>query len=534
MTDFVGGAMRAVGLVRALAGACCAVPLLLVPGARAQRAAAAVLARSAAHAGPLWLKLGQWLATRPDLALPALCARLAVLQSARGPTCHALVHTAASLEALLLQINDGDDDDKDTPEDVAQRDHQCFHFERGYFPIHALDIVHSTDVLPARPVSCAPDPDGKSGCTVEELDVAPLAGGALAQVHTAVLVHHRGGSSLWPFPRREDVVVKVLHPGVGARFERSLARFAGGAAALVRAVPALRWCAIDAAAAQFASALAAHADLRTEHAHLARFRRNFACTPWRGRVDFPRPCTTRDGCALAARTVLVEGRAHGVLLRDALPALAPRDRRALAQLGARAFLKMALADRFVHLDLHPGNVVVRPRAHPRAPVAVTLLDAAAAAPLARPQRDKFVAQARLVLRGRYAEAADLMVALAPPCDSSKGCKGSAATTQETTTARTEFVKEVGEVFREAMAHRDRLVELPVGAMLHRVQTAARRAHVRLDPGFASVIAAAVVADGVARQLDPAVDIVTPAAHALARASLRARIRSIFLRPFGFT
>lgn len=518
MTDFVGGALRSLGLLRALAGACCALPLLAVPGARAQRAAAAVLAHSATHAGPVWVKLGQWLATRPDLAPPALCARLAALQSARTTGCHALVHTAAALESLLHQVNQQvpeGNEDEDANADASQ-DRRCVLFERGTFPASPLDITHSSDALPLRPVPWSVPSDSSSSCAIEELGVEPLATGALAQVHSAVLVRGRGISS-----QREAVVVKVLHPGVAARLARDLALLQRGAAALVACVPGLRWCAVDAMAAQFRAALAPHGDLRAEHAHLARFRRHFGAPHWRRRVAFPRPCTAPRGRALAARAVLVEAREPGVLLRDALPALAPHDRRALAQLGARTFLKMALVDRFVHMDLHPGNILVRPRPHARAPVAVTVLDAGAATALGPAQCDKLAAQCRLVLRGRHADAADLMVTLAPPCTSTGTDPGPDGG------ARAEFVEQVGTVFREVMAHRARLAEVPVGALLRRVMGAARRAHVRLDPGFAGVISAAVVADGVARQLDPAVDVVTPAVRALGIAWLRARARSLF-------
>jgi hypothetical protein len=94
-------------------------------------------------------------------------------------------------------------------------------------------------------------------------------------------------------------------------------------------------------------------DLRVEAGNLRRFHANFADGGWLGdRIRFPRPIDE-----MCTRDLLVETYIHGRPV-TAYEGCDLSTRVAISRLGVQAILKMIFLDNFLHMDLHPGNVLV--------------------------------------------------------------------------------------------------------------------------------------------------------------------------------
>ncbi|KAK3342621.1 ABC1-domain-containing protein [Neurospora tetraspora] len=205
----------------------------------------------------------------------------------------------------------------------------------------------------------------------EEFDEKPMGVGAIAQVYRAKLnpdLHvpadadlsnstHRFakkvGSVLKATPKRVPssyVAIKVLHPGVERTVRRDL-RIMGFFASMINAIPTLEWLSLPDEVQQFGEMMQLQLDLRIEAANLSRFRKNFKdrTTAW-----FPYPYTK-----FSTRNVLVEEFAHGIPLADFMANGGGVFQQEIASEGLDAFLRMLLLDNFVHADLHPGNIMVR-------------------------------------------------------------------------------------------------------------------------------------------------------------------------------
>ncbi|KAK3401771.1 hypothetical protein B0T20DRAFT_402559 [Sordaria brevicollis] len=205
----------------------------------------------------------------------------------------------------------------------------------------------------------------------EEFDEKPLGVGAIAQVYRAKLkpdltmpadtdVSHTSrrfaknvGSVLKATPKRVPssyVAIKVLHPGVERTVRRDL-RIMGFFASMINAIPTLEWLSLPDEVEQFGEMMKLQLDLRIEAANLSMFRKNFKdrTTAW-----FPYPYTE-----FSTRNVLVEEFAHGIPLADFMTNGGGVFQQEIASEGLDAFLRMLLLDNFVHADLHPGNIMVR-------------------------------------------------------------------------------------------------------------------------------------------------------------------------------
>jgi ubiquinone biosynthesis protein len=174
-------------------------------------------------------------------------------------------------------------------------------------------------------------------------DDIPLAAASLAQVHRATL--HTG----------EDVVVKVLRPGVEDHVERDLDILRRLAANAEQNASWARRIGAVALANGFAENLHEELDLRQEEQNLAVI--GAGSPPQRGAVAVPRTYPQ-----LSSRRVLTEERVDGTSLRAGLPraGLARHDRCALARGLLTSFLHQVFRIGVFHADPHPGNLVLTP------------------------------------------------------------------------------------------------------------------------------------------------------------------------------
>lgn len=266
------------------------------------------------RAGPTFIKLAQWAASRADLFPALLCERMGKMHSQRRP--HSLAHTKRVIERV---------------------------FQRPF-----------EDVF-------------------EEFDETPIGSGAIAQVYRAIMkqdllppsyfdpkrTRKKGPGALAPVILPESkpsvptaaVAIKVLHPRVVKLIERDLTIMTFFAR-LITLFPGMQWVSLPEEVEVFGRMMYEQLDLRKEADNLVTFERNFMTR--NAPVTFPRPLeiwSTKD--------LLVEEYQTAIPLELFLKnGGGPFDDQ-LAELGLDAFLNMLLLDNFVHSDLHPGNIMVK-------------------------------------------------------------------------------------------------------------------------------------------------------------------------------
>jgi len=417
--------------------------------------------------GPAFVKLGQWAATRRDLFPVHACVRLSKLHDAAR--VHAAEHTRRALAEAF-----GED-----------------------YEARGLRVALARD-------------DDAGGFGV-------LGSGSAAQVHRGTLTTATEGGAT----TRKDVAIKVLHPHARRLVERDLALMRHVADVIDRCLPldVVKMLSLPRAASNFADVVERQVDLRVEGRNLIAFRDNFGLSRDDGddararrRGASPPPAITfpRPEPGWISERVLVEEHAgdEAFPISRLLADDTPEGRKARKELAGpllRAFLKMVFVDNFIHADLHPGNVLVRPT--PDAPLrgyTLVFLDAGLATSL-RPNdrknlRDLFKA---VVLNDGYA-AGELMVERArhERCTSLPGGGGKHA-----------FATGVAEIVAEFHDRRKQgltLGAVRVGALLGKVLDLCRRYGVEIDPAMSSVVVSMLVLEGLGRSLDPDLNLMTAA------------------------
>jgi len=169
----------------------------------------------------------------------------------------------------------------------------------------------------------------------------PVAAASIAQVHRATLTRRDGGT--------ETVAVKLLRPGVRHRFRQDLQSFYAGARLMERFVPAMRRLRPVDVVKTLDHSARLELDLRFEAASISEFAENTA-----GDDGFAVPTLKWEQTGQRVLTTSwIE--AIPVRERERLDA-AGLDRKKLATHLMQSFLKHAIRDGFFHADMHPGNL----------------------------------------------------------------------------------------------------------------------------------------------------------------------------------
>ncbi|HEY7242480.1 MAG TPA: 2-polyprenylphenol 6-hydroxylase [Xanthobacteraceae bacterium] len=248
----------------------------------ASAVAANRLARALTRLGPSYVKLGQFLATRPDVVGAALARDLETLQDKMPPF----------------------------PQDAAVRAVEMALGE----PVHVSFIAFGP----------------------------PVAAASIAQVHRAEVAVDHG---------QRTVAVKVLRPGVDRRFKLDLDAFTFVARQAQRVSAEAQRLRLIEVVDTLRRTVALEMDLRFEAAALSEMAENTRNDP-----DFRVPGVDWDR---TARDVLTLEWIAGVPLWDHERLTANGfDLKRLARAVIQTFLRHALRDGFFHADMHPGNLFV--------------------------------------------------------------------------------------------------------------------------------------------------------------------------------
>ncbi len=255
------------------------------PIGRPRKAQPGDLSKAVAALGPSYIKLGQFLATRPDLVGLEVASELAALR------------------------------DKLPPFPTAETK-------------HAISDAFGADVD-----------------QLFDQFGAPVAAASIAQVHRATIKT--------PGRPPRDVAVKVLRPGVEARFQRDLETFYFAAHMIERWHAPSRRLRPVAVVDTLAEWVALEMDLRMEAAGLSEMHDNITAG---GDTDFRVP--EIDWTRTSRRILTIEW-IDAIPLGDiAAIERAGLDRRQLGINIIRSFLKHAMRDGFFHADMHQGNLFV--------------------------------------------------------------------------------------------------------------------------------------------------------------------------------
>jgi ubiquinone biosynthesis protein len=247
---------------------------------RGSAGAANPLANALTRLGPTYVKLGQFLATRPDVVGIALARDLETLQDKMAPF----------------------------PQAEAER------------------TVETALGEPLRQLFSTFGP--------------PVAAASIAQVHRATLADSG-----------KAVAVKVLRPGVERRFQADIESFAFVARNAERFSAEARRLRLIEVMETLRRSVTIEMDLRLEAAALSEMAENTRNDP-----DFRVPAVDWD---LTARDVLTLEWIEGTHLNDHAALIAKGfDPKALGRAVIQTFLRHALRDGFFHADMHPGNLFV--------------------------------------------------------------------------------------------------------------------------------------------------------------------------------
>ncbi len=306
------------------------------------------------------------------------------------------------------------------------------------------------------------------GKTPEELfatfEPTAIASASVAQVHEATL------------PSGMRVAIKVQRPGIERVMENDLAIMRVFARVL-EWLPLMRLYAPVAGVDEFSKALRNQVDFREEANNNRRFHENFDAVE-----DIVLPDLVPELCS---RRVLTMSYVEGVkILRFRETSADPTF---LAKVGFHTMLKMIFEDGFVHADLHPGNIFITLDNR------VALLDFGLTAELNDEYRLIFAEFFGAWTGGDGKTMARLMVAFSPKAD-----------VRDYPAYEAEICDFIGR-------YRDKLIgEMQLSAVIFDMMGIMRRHRVRVNAVFTMVNLAIAVTEGLGRQLDDRLDLMSEA------------------------
>ncbi|CAJ1333222.1 unnamed protein product [Effrenium voratum] len=393
-----------------------------------------VALRRVQRSGPVFVKLGQWAATRPDLISEDLCGRLGHLHDSTEP--HSLRHTHKVLREA---------------------------FQQPWFREFLIE----------------PEPIG-SGCIAQVYRGqiltrrdAPTPARPLAFLGSQL---HRLCKGAWssPMPQRSvQVAVKVVHPQVRRAVEvdlKVLDHLAGFSSYI-----GMDRLGLPLMLHQFVSFLKAQTDLRIEAQNLRRLKKLVSD----GDVVVPEVFDQ-----WVSRDVLVMSFEDGEPLNSLLDS--PGKSGELARMTAwrilvDSFWAMIFKHRFVHGDLHPGNILWR-RAPDGANVQLVFLDCGLVIDLSGDAGEDLSMMVKAFLTKTEEEVASLLITL------SERVGGKPEDVQDPKG----FVQGIAGLIRAGKGVGFRLSKLNAGSLMGQSLLLGRKHCVRFDARFVNLMVAMIV------------------------------------------
>ena len=305
------------------------------------------------------------------------------------------------------------------------------------------------------------------GAPVDEVfsqfDPVPLGSASIGQVHRAVL---RTG---------EIVAVKVQRPEAPGRVAADLELMREFADFVDRRFAQRVLVDARGLVAEFEVVVRRELDYTAEAQNARRFAANFAGTP------VVIPAVYRE---LSTSKVLTMEFVVGTRFRDIRPLLMPpSERRRVASMGAEAIFKMAFEDGFFHGDPHPSNLLLTPEGD------LALLDFGMVGFMSRGDIE---ALSRLFIAVIQRDASAALRAL------------EGLGVRYATEVRGELVRELREFLNKYAGLS--VGEVTLGQALSELIALARRYRVRMPPVFPLLTKALVTAEGLARSIDPTINV----------------------------
>jgi ubiquinone biosynthesis protein len=305
------------------------------------------------------------------------------------------------------------------------------------------------------------------GAPVEEVfarfDPDPLGSASIGQVHRAVL---RGG---------QVVAVKVQRPEAPGRVAADLDLMREFAHFLDRRFGPRLFIDVRGLVAEFETVIRRELDYNAEAENARRFAANFAETP----VVIPKVYLE-----YSTSRVLTLQYIEGTRFGDIRPLLlAPAERRRVASMGADAIFKMAFEDGFFHGDPHPGNLILTPQGN------LALLD---------------FGMVGYMSRGDIEALSRLFIAVVQR-DGAAALRGlEALGVRYSTEVRGDLVRDLREFLNKYSGLS--VGEVTLGQALSELISLARRYRLRVPPVFPLLTKALVTAEGLARAIDPTINV----------------------------
>ncbi|WP_219974979.1 ABC1 kinase family protein [Rubrobacter xylanophilus] len=322
-------------------------------------------------------------------------------------------------------------------------------------------------VAPMPPGTAQTIVERELGVPVEGLfvsfDPEPLGSASIGQVHRAVLRDGR------------VVAVKVQRPEARSRVESDLELMRELAGFIDRRFGERIFVDVPGLVAEFEGVIRRELDYTAEAENARRFRANFAGS----RVRIPAVYTE-----LSTSRVLTLEYVEGTRFYAIRPLLLrPSERRRVAELGAEAIFRMAFEHGFFHGDPHPGNLILTPEGD------LALLDFGMVGFLSRGDID---ALGRLFVAVIDRDAPAVLVGL-----EELGVRYAPE-------VRADLVQEIGEFLHKYSGLS--VGEVTLGQALSELVSLARRYRLRVPPVFPLLTKALVTAEGIARSIDPTLNV----------------------------
>jgi len=309
--------------------------------------------------------------------------------------------------------------------------------------------------------------EGELGAPVDEVfasfDPVPLGSASIGQVHRAVL---RGG---------ERVAVKVQRPDAPLRVGGDLELMRDFATFLDQRFGRNLFVDVRGLVAEFEVVISRELDYTAEAENARRFAADFAGT----QVIIPEVYL-----GLSTSKVLTEEYIEGTKFRDIRPlVLSPSERRRVATMGADAIFKMAFEDGFFHGDPHPSNLLLTPGGD------LALLD---------------FGMVGYMSQGDIEALSGLFIAVIQ--------RDAPAALRALERLGVHYATEIrGDLIRDLREFLNKYSGLSVGEVtlgqaLSELIALARRYRLRMPPVFPLLTKALVTAEGLARTIDPTINV----------------------------